>query len=173
MAISKSIIETTNQFIERNSDILDNFPINIEQLVSNEGITLRVHDFKDEVSGLLFIQGNTKTIGVDKNSGDLRKRFTIAHELGHYILHNERSNMFVDKVFFRKNSEGYTTKEEKIEKEANYFAANILMPEKLIHNAIANLTCDLYEDDTITKLAAAFKVSNSAMSFRLINLGIL
>lgn len=81
--------------------------------------------------------------------------------------------MFVDKVFFRKKSDGYTSKEEKIEREANYFAANILMPEKLIFQAVSNLTCDLYEDETVYNLAKDFNVSSSAMLYRLINLGVL
>lgn len=173
MAISKNIIETTNDFIERNSIVFNNYPIDIKQLVKNEDIAIKVHDFNDEVSGLLVIEGDIKTIGVDSNSGPERQRFTIAHELGHYVLHNERSNMFVDKVFFRKKSEGYTTKEEKIEKEANYFAANILMPETLVFKAIADLTCDLHEDKTISELALKFEVSSSAMLYRLINLGVL
>lgn len=173
MSISKNVVDSTKAFIERNENSFKSYPIKIEEIVWNEKINIVEHEFNDEASGILVINDENITIGVDKNSGNERKRFTIAHELGHYVLHNERSNMFVDKVFFRKKSDGYTSKEEKIEREANYFAANILMPEKLIFQAVSNLTCDLYEDETVSKLAKDFNVSSSAMLYRLINLGVL
>ncbi len=173
MSISKNVVDSTKAFIEKNENSFKSYPINIEEIVRNEKINIIEHEFNDEASGILVISDENITIGIDKNSGNERKRFTIAHELGHYVLHNERSNMFVDKVFFRKKSDGYTSKEEKIEIEANYFAANILMPEKLIFQAISNLTCDLYEDETVSKLAKDFNVSSSAMLYRLINLGVL
>lgn len=173
MSISKNVVDSTKAFIERNENSFKSYPIKIEEIVCNEKINIVEHEFNDEASGILVINDENITIGVDKNSGNERKRFTIAHELGHYVLHNERSNMFVDKIFFRKKSDGYTSKEEKIEREANYFAANILMPEKLIFQAVSNLTCDLYEDETVSKLAKDFNVSSSAMLYRLINLGVL
>lgn len=108
MSISKNVVDSTKAFIERNENSFKSFPINIEEIVRNERINIVEHEFNDEASGILVISDENITIGVDKNSGNERKRFTIAHELGHYVLHNERSNMFVDKVFFRKKSDGYT-----------------------------------------------------------------
>ncbi|WBS73150.1 ImmA/IrrE family metallo-endopeptidase [Elizabethkingia meningoseptica] len=175
MSVSKNIIDLTENYINDNISFFTQAPINIETLITKEGINKIEHPFDDDIAGVLIIddKNDKVTIGVNKKSSPERKNFTIAHELGHYILHNDKSNMFLDKVFYRKKSEGYTTKEEKIEKEANYFAANILMPENLVFQEIEKLDKDLYEDSSIKELARTFNVSSSAMSFRLINLGIL
>lgn len=173
MAISKEVVDTTQNYLSKYPEIFSTYPVEIKSIIHNENITLQSRDFEDEISGVLLIKEDNVTIGVKSGSHQHRERFTIAHELGHYILHTDKSNLFIDKIFFRKKSDGYTTKEEKIEKEANYFAANILMPEKLVLQAILNLDCDLYDDIAIDDLAKEFNVSSSAMSFRLINLGIL
>ncbi|HFK5574950.1 hypothetical protein BAS06_02955 [Elizabethkingia miricola] len=175
MSVSKNIIDLTENYINDNISFFRKAPINIEALITKETINKVIHPFDDDIAGVLIIddKNNKVTIGINQKSSHERKNFTMAHELGHYILHNDRSNMFLDKVFYRKKSEGYTTKEEKIEKEANYFAANILMPENLVFQEIEKLDMDLYEDSSIKKLAQTFNVSSSAMSFRLINLGIL
>jgi Zn-dependent peptidase ImmA (M78 family) len=81
--------------------------------------------------------------------------------------------MFMDKVLFRKNSEEYSVRDGKLEKEANYFAANILMPENIVKDYIEKNDIDFYEDLDIQKMAKAFGVSSSAMTYRLINLGVI
>ncbi|RLJ31173.1 uncharacterized protein DUF955 [Chryseobacterium sp. 7] len=173
MSISKSIIDITREYIDTNSFLFESLPINLEELIGKEGISVINYPFEDDISGVLVIEEDNVTIGVNKKSSNVRKRFTLAHELGHFKLHTQKSKMFMDNVFFRKKSEGYTSKEEKIEKEANYFAANILMPEHLVRKEIVGLKCDLHDDATIASLANKFEVSSSAMTFRLINLGLI
>lgn len=173
MSISKTIIDITREYIDTNSFLFESLPINLGELIRKEGISVINYPFEDDISGVLVIEEDNVTIGVNKKSSNVRKRFTLAHELGHFKLHTQKSKMFMDNVFFRKKSEGYTSKEEKIEKEANYFAANILMPEHLVRKEIAELKCDLHDDATIASLANKFEVSSSAMTFRLINLGLI
>jgi Zn-dependent peptidase ImmA (M78 family) len=173
MSISREIIGITKEFIDSNAVIFNKLPINLPSLMEDKNINIIRYAFKDDISGVLLIEEDKATIGIDKRSSHVRQRFTLAHEFGHYILHATKSNTFVDNVFYRKKSEGYTSKEEKIEQEANYFAANILMPENLIKKEISNLDCDLHDDITISSLAHKFEVSSSAMTFRLINLGLI
>ena len=97
----------------------------------------------------------------------------MAHELGHFVLHKDKGNMFMDKVLFRKSSQEYSSQDVQLEKEANYFAANILMPEKAVRMQFANSLNDFYDDSNIQNLAEKFKVSSSAMTYRLINLGLI
>lgn len=59
-------------------------------------------------------------IRISPNVGNLRNRFTIAHELGHYFLHAE-----VGAKAIRVNRDG----SDRVEWEANWFAAGFLMPE--------------------------------------------
>ncbi|MCD9853841.1 ImmA/IrrE family metallo-endopeptidase [Epilithonimonas sp. JDS] len=173
MSISKSVIDRTKSYIESNSLLFDKYKINLEKLLLAENIKLKEYPFEENISGVLNINENGVTIGYNSSLKKERKRFTIAHELGHFVLHNDEPKVFMDKVFFRKNSGGYTSKDEKIEKEANYFAASILMPENFIRKEMSVLECDLHDDSTISQMARKFGVSSSAMLYRLINLNIL
>ena len=60
-----------------------------------------------------------------------------------------------------------------MEQEAHYFAPNVLMPETLVRNEAKKMQCDLHEEDNVRILANKFEVSLPAMTFRLINLGII
>ncbi|MDR2484509.1 MAG: ImmA/IrrE family metallo-endopeptidase [Treponema sp.] len=96
----------------------------------------------------------------------LRKRFTVAHELGHLFLHmgylidNEKWNSipddgFQDSAYFRM-SDNYSQEEN----EANEFAASFLMPKaEFIEFAKQHLSNNQY---TIKPIAGYFKVSESA-----------
>jgi Zn-dependent peptidase ImmA (M78 family) len=158
MAISKKVVNDTRSFIN-----------NVKALK----IDLVYYTFDEDISGVLVLNGSHSTIGVNQGHSEVRKRFTIAHELGHYVLHKDQGSMFMDKVLFRKNSEEYSVRDGKLEKEANYFAANILMPENIVKDYIEKNDIDFYEDLDIQKMAKAFGVSSSAMTYRLINLGVI
>ena len=84
-----------------------------------------------------------------------RQRFTIAHEIAHYVLHQDMiGDAIVDDALYRSGLIN------KVEIEANNFAADILMPWHLIDEAMKS-TSDIEE------LAKMFKVSSSAMAIRL------
>ena len=173
MAILKDIKNKTDNFISKYISPTSLLPIKIECIVKKEGIAVRYCKLEDNMSGLLIIQGPSRLIGIEESHVKERQRFTLAHELGHYILHNEKSNIFVDTILFKRQMEGYTSKEEKWEREANFFAANILMPEQLVKREVHLLEGDLYDDDNVRTLAKKFNVSLSAMTFRLTNMGLI
>lgn len=110
-------------------------------------------------SGYLTKEGDKWIIGVNKNHNPKRQRFTIAHELAHFILHKGEEEYFEDEIFFRDNN--LTS----IEFAANNFAANLLMPETFIREAISNGVTNL-ED-----LANNFNVSVMAVKNRVLSLG--
>jgi len=108
-----------------------------------------------------------------------RERFTIAHELGHIFLHFSEDKKTFEDTFLEKienlNIQKIAARGlsnisvRKTEKEADNFAAELLMPEKIIINTIFNKNTGLI---TISKLSEIFKVSKQAIKIRLINLGI-
>ena len=143
-------------------------PIPIEEIVQQRGIKLLSYDFKDNVSGILLLENGEATIGYNRNESRVRSRFTIAHELGHFMLHKDNNDLFVDrefKVLFRSSSSEGT---QRIEIEANNFAACILMPENLLREEIAML--EVVDEDAIKDLAKKFDVSTIAMSIRIANI---
>jgi Zn-dependent peptidase ImmA (M78 family) len=106
-------------------------------------------------------------IGVNKSHAVVRQRFTIAHELGHLLLHAQE-DLHVDEGIWLRNERSSRAEDER-EIEANQFAAELLMPTDLVKEAVAGRKLDLVNDDdeTLIELAAKFDVSRQALSFRL------
>ena len=131
-----------------------------------DGIEVRQGDL-GEVSGLIARTGDKVIIGLNKSQVRVRRRFTLAHEYGHYILH-EGIRTHTDTEFrvnYRDRSSSEATFVEEI--EANYFAACILMPRGLLDEK--NAAAALDSDKQVEALAKAFDVSRHAMSLRLVN----
>jgi len=169
MKYSYSYIEeqTENILIENNFFIKG---FNVNNLVKSLGVQLVEKELNDDVSGLFIMSGDNAIISYNKNEIKERQRFTIAHELGHFFLHSKQKPIFVDKkpkVMFRNSAS--SSGELHQEREANAFAASLLMPKRLIQEEISSLASNDF--DIIKTLAKNFKVSEQAMSFRLSNLG--
>lgn len=146
-------------------------PVNVEGIASSLGILLRRTPAEDQVSGFLFKQKSGPTvIGVNSLHHPNRQRFTIAHELGHFILH-DFDDVHVDEYVMKLRSPESSTGENKDEVEANRFAAELLMPEGILEQEIARLGVqDVSNDRAMQQLAKQFQVSVQAMSNRLMTL---
>ena len=119
-----------------------------------------------DISGALRKENDGWKIYVNREDSPQRKRFTIAHELGHYFLHTDEEQEFVDgHVFTRADAERYGQREL----EANEFAGNLIMPE----SKVRELAAGEITRDTILSLAKTFEVSQFAMATRLKNLGLI
>lgn len=152
-------------------------PIDVRMMAQKLGIQIREDDLGD-ISGLVYREGEQVIIGVNKSDPPKRRRFTIAHELGHHFLHSQ-SPLFVDKVFAVKLRDHVSSEAVSIEEiEANTFAAELLMPTNLIMSDIQASSSILdYEKDGLSKLikqlASQYNVSEQAMNIRLINMGVI
>jgi len=168
--------ELTHEFVESilSNGTLSGLPVDVEGISRSVGLKVIDFPFQEDISGVLVLDEEGATIGYNPNESNVRKRFSIAHELGHFILHarNSTSGMFMDKLLFRKNITTYSSKEEEIEREANYFAANLLMPAQLVINEVNKLNHSKDDEENIKILSKKFDVSVSAMTYRLVNLGI-
>lgn len=103
---------------------------------------------------LLIEEDGNFTIFLPKTSSALRDSFTIAHELGHYFLHTNREAE--GKVAFSRSGH-----QKRREWEANWFAADLLMPEKEFKKEAKECANDP------VGLAKKFEVSISAADVRL------
>jgi Zn-dependent peptidase ImmA (M78 family) len=142
-------------------------PINPINIASYLGIEVYETSFTPEdgqnVSGIVAIEEEIPVIYVNENDAYVRKRFTIAHEIGHVFLghltNKENNELIDDEVRLRSavwNIE---------EKHANAFAAQLLMPASLVRNEINS------KRTSVEELAELFDVSVQAMVYRLRNLG--
>lgn len=147
-------------------------PVNIEAIIRSLGIELdKKADLDAEISGQIELTENgSYKISTNKSDNYFRKRFTMAHELGHYLLHahligngvdDNRAYRSVAAGQFHNRSIGPAQ-----ETEANRFAATLLMPSGLVRQAFNECKDDL------SKLATTFQVSKQAMEIRLSSLGL-
>jgi len=150
-------------------------PISVDRIAKKLGAKIRYSPMdNEELSGMIYVKNEIPIIGVNSLHHPNRQRFTIAHELGHLVLHREviEREVHVDTKFSglmrdQKSSDGY----DDIEIEANSFASELLMPSniinKVIDDVIGNQVFDIESDPLIDKIASRFKVSKQAMYLRL------
>jgi Zn-dependent peptidase ImmA (M78 family) len=160
-------------------------PVPIEVIATGEGAAIARNHFDGPQSGFaLRSASGDRVIGVNTSTSPRRQRFTIAHELGHLLMHE--GDLILDysmrthyrdddgvRVNFRDHESSLATNSEEI--EANRFAAEILMPRHFVFDQARKLLQDneISRDSLIKKLAEIFNVSPEAMGYRLVNLTIL
>ena len=148
---------------------LDTVPVPVNQVAAYLGITVELAELGEDCSGVLVRNEGRAVIGVNQDHHPNRRRFSIAHEIAHFVLH--KGDTYIDKgylVHFRDRESGSGTKQE--EMAANAFAAALLMPAKQVREDFKQQPFDLTEDAGLERLARKFKVSLQAMTYRLMNL---
>lgn len=153
-------------------------PIDVHMVARSLGLQIAEAPNDDELSGFLLRQRNGGAIiGVNARHSLNRKRFTIAHEIGHFLLHEHANQVHVDsnksfRVALR--SPRSSTGEDVEEVEANTFAAELLMPASFLeHDLQSSEGLSKDGEEFVGALAKKYGVSVAAMSFRLVNLGVL
>lgn len=133
-------------------------PIPVLEVAERCGVEVLIGDFgkfRDTLSG--FCNFDKARLFVNKDDDVIRQFFTIAHELGHWVLH---------KPNFEKSPGDYPVlpryhdpdRADPLEKEANIFAMHLLVPERLLRQV---------RNASAADLAEAFGVSENMMAFRL------
>ena len=173
----RHIQNLVNQILLSND--IQSAPVDIERIAENQNIQIVEQSIEDEVAGFLLKGFDSKNalIGINTHHHPNRQRFTIAHELGHYFLHDYEGVHFDSKTtglrMYLRNEKSATGTDLE-EREANLFAAELLMPENLLKEDLADID-EIYliddEDSTIKDLAKLYKVSVRALTYRLGNLG--
>lgn len=165
---TKSVIRSTaTNLVQLFPDVP---PVPIEQIIDANHITVLEHALDDNDSGLLVIKNGRPVIVVNKTHHERRRRFTLAHELGHYLLHFDKNEDTFHRD--RRSSQG----KDRFEIQANDFAAQLLMPEFALTRALMGERLDTFDpifSSKVEETADIFQVSPQAMSIRLQQLGLL
>lgn len=151
-------------------------PVPIEVLAHRLNLTTEASALGDSVSGMLVVENERGAIGYNSSHARVRQRFTVAHEIAHFILHqkkNRRSQLFIDPFVIFRRDDSSATGNDRQEIEANRFGAALLMPATLVRKEIKRHGLDLDDEDALAFLAKRFKVSTAAMTYRLNALGLL
>jgi Zn-dependent peptidase ImmA (M78 family) len=128
-------------------------PVPVEDAAKLLNIQIVEYDkFANNFSGTLVKGQNITVLGINPTHSQVRRRFTIAHEIGHYLLGHDIRDVLEENLERPPN----------LEREANMFAGELLMPKEFLKKDIKT---------GITKvpdLAKKYNVSEQAMTIRLL-----
>lgn len=145
-------------------------PVPIRKIARGCGARI-VKIFDADMDGFLYREGSEIIIGVNKDQAPVRQRFTIAHEVGHLLLH-EHNEVHIDRGFQVRLRNGVSAQGINTEEmEANRFAAELLMPISLLRLDLESRYFDLADDQSLRELAKRYGVSTQAITIRLNGLG--
>lgn len=167
--------------ILRRYDLTDP-PVDPRKIAEAEGIKVYYAKFSENLKGKVsgYFHPTMKTdlgmgaIIINHDISTERKIFTIAHELGHVLMHNTRANDKITEVQdmrsiqYRMNNYTNSDKPDN-EKEADTFAANLLMPAKWVAKFYFMLK-EVGKKPTPQELASYFSVSTESMKYRLMGM---
>ena len=153
---------------------IEEYPVKIVGLCNECGFEVHAEPLPQDVAGFIVVQDEPftkfktgKVIICNSNDRASRQRFTIAHELAHFVLHrNESQKFFAHRDVGQRGG---------IETEADLFAAQILMPADLVFKAFEKLEKELRVVPQSMKaryIADEFAVSVEAAHIRLEQLGV-
>lgn len=168
------------------NDILKHFdinctPIDIKTLIRKD-LNINIKDDiewdKLALDGSVYLKNGYPEIWINITMPEYRQNFTLAHELGHIIndilpnIEYYANNAINDNYATLYRGKNYNL----MEKRANNFAVNFLMPSNLIAKEARDLSQtsifkELNLQQVIQRMADRFRVSFEAMKWRLINLG--
>lgn len=150
-------------------------PVDIEKVARELGAELKKQLFDEDLSGFSISKDEHKFIGVNVSESDNRQRFTIAHEIGHLLLHAKKRVSYDQGVMMLRDSHSKDGTDLH-EIEANTFAAELLMPETALRGDLTQLKgVDLMSSGRQSRraihwLANRYGVSEQAMTIRLTTL---
>lgn len=140
----------------------DSIPVDPARVAHALGIEVLHAELDPDVAGAIRGVGDQATIYLSESDHPNRKRFTCAHEIGHFVWHRQNPNAF-QYIDYRDGASSIGVDDD--ERYANAFAAALLMPEKHVRRLRS-------QGLDGTAMARTFGVSQAAMVNRLKNLGL-
>ena len=152
---------------ERNvcAGFMGGFPVSVGKIAAKLNLTVLSSTLPTGVSGEIRPSTSSKSgyeIRVNRHENKKRQRFTVAHEIGHYLLHREHINDgIVDNVLYRSGLSS------RIEAEANRIAADILMPKHTLKAYLKQNYGNRVTETDLDNIANNLRVSKIALKIRL------
>ena len=151
------IEEITINLLNRHNYIDD--MVDIADIVRQQNYNVFIDDLDNNISG--YVDHENREVVLNKNETPERRRFTLAHELGHIILNSNNRIQHRDNIL-NNQLDIYANDDKEV--EANYFAGCILMPRNVFIREFNSIKGDI--DYKIQKLAYYFGVSKLAVNVR-------
>lgn len=141
-----------------------NPPVKLSDLAKSLGLIVRAAELPRGISGEIRPSDESESgfmIRVNKHESKVRQRFTVAHEIAHYLLHCDRIGDGVRDDFLYRSALS-----DRIEAEANRLAADILMPPSVVEKFLDEGSGNDF-DEMVKNMAETFNVSEQAMKIRI------
>ena len=145
---------------------------NLERIVTEEGLIVFYDKYGlNTFDGMTIYDNDKFFIHINTDQGNKPKsprgRFTLAHELGHYYIDSHRIGLKEGLLEPHPSTLNHK-RFSRIEREADYFASNLLMPEPRFKEAISQKR---FSPDLLDHLRDKFNVSRTACAFRFADIG--
>ena len=158
-------MQTATQVLDAHWD--GTLPVNPVKIAAAIGVLVRNNDSMPE-SGIIELTDSGPVITYNGSEIAERKRFTIAHEIGHFVLGHLKPGSPKFREYRDLSSNFSSRSANPQEREANTFAAQLLMPAKTVKFVVAEKKIT-----DVDELAKVFGVSQVAMKYRLSNIGLI
>lgn len=143
---------------------LTEYPVKLGAIAERLGVKVLLSTLPRGTSGQISKEDGDFVIRINRHEAKHRQRFTLAHELAHYLLHRERieaDGEWSENVLLRAPNQPI-----QIEYEANRLASDLVIPSHLLARATADYTGPM-TSEVIEDLAHRFGVSTAAMEIKL------
>lgn len=138
---------------------MQDVPVKIGEMARALGLDVVVAPLPLNISGSIEPRDDSFVIKVNRYEPKARQRFTIAHEIAHFLLHRDRiTTGLVDSVLYRSKLAS------RLETEANKLAADMIMPKDSIAKELVNIGPT---HDRAGRISELFNVSRQAVEIRL------
>lgn len=155
--IKSEIISIANDY----SSQYNSYPFDVYKLISD--LKLLIVEESLKADGYFINMNKCQRIYINKDmKNERRKRFTLAHEIGHYVLHGEHPIL---KVKNTKDYFNFAKELQNIEAEANLFASELLSPSNKVKEILPNNSIKL---DNIEEVSSFFNISFTSAAIKCI-----
>lgn len=145
-------------------DVQEMIPVRVGEIAKRLGLIVKAATLPTGISGEIAPSEESQSgfkIRINRHEAKTRQRFTLAHEIAHFLLHKDQiGDGISDSILYRSNLS------DTREAEANRLAADILMPRSKL-NELATQVDHMETNDRVDTLARGFNVSRPALEIRL------
>lgn len=145
-------------------------PVDPEKVAASMGAVVVRQPINSGVSGMLLRREDQIVIGLNGAHDQQRQRFALAHLVGHLHLHRSR-DLILDTADRHSLGSLPSMPTDREEAEANRFAGALLVPEQVVRRMAAEAQFGTARE-LVRLLADRFEVTEAAMGYRLMSLGI-
>ena len=144
-------------------EFLSEYPVKLGAMAKRLGVKVLLSTLPRGTSGQIGQENGEFVIRINRHEAKHRQRFTLAHEIAHFLLHSEKiaeEGSWSENVLLRSGQPA------NVEYEANRLASDLVIPSGLLADATRKysgpMTSEIIED-----LARKFGVSTAAMEIKL------